>query len=70
GGQGSNGIWDQSTWNFVTADETAPQLVSKSPEGLYLSGVGPGKAYFNMEFDESVKWNHGYVRLHEASGGA
>ncbi|WP_318840812.1 Ig-like domain-containing protein, partial [Paenibacillus sp. BJ-4] len=35
GGQGSNGIWDQSTWNFVTADETAPQLVSKSPEGLY-----------------------------------
>ncbi|WP_068497386.1 Ig-like domain-containing protein [Paenibacillus kribbensis] len=70
GGQGSNSIWDQSTWNFVTANETAPKLVSKTPEGLYLSGVGPGKAYFNMEFNEPVRWNHGYVRLHEASGGA
>ncbi|MEC0238103.1 Ig-like domain-containing protein [Paenibacillus kribbensis] len=70
GGQGSNSVWDKSLWNFVTAEETAPKLVSKSPKGLYLSGVGPGKAYFNMEFNESVRWNRGYVRLHEASGGA
>ncbi|MEK5140786.1 Ig-like domain-containing protein [Paenibacillus sp. FSL M7-0134] len=70
GGQGSNAVWDKSMWNFMTADETAPKLVSKSPEGLYLSGMGPGKAYFNMEFNESVRWDRGYVRLHEASGGA
>ncbi|EHS55191.1 Ig-like domain-containing protein, partial [Paenibacillus sp. Aloe-11] len=70
GGQGSNGIWDESTWNFVTADETAPKLVSKLPEDLYLSGVSLGQAYFEMEFNEPVRWDRGYVRLHEASGGA
>nr|WP_196771893.1 S-layer homology domain-containing protein [Paenibacillus polymyxa] len=70
GGQGSNAVWGKGMWNFVTADKTAPKLVSKSPEGLYLSGVGLGKAYFNMEFNESVRWDRGYIRLHEASGGA
>ncbi|MEC0184875.1 S-layer homology domain-containing protein, partial [Paenibacillus peoriae] len=69
-GQGTNAIWDKNTWSFRTADTTAPKLVSKAPEGLHFSGASLGQAYFNMEFNEPVRWNHGYVRLHEASGGA
>ena len=69
GGQGSNGVWDKNTWNFRTADTTAPKLVSKGPEGLDMSGVSPYDANFVMEFNEPIRWNQGYVRLHEASGG-
>ncbi|MGO4951144.1 Ig-like domain-containing protein [Paenibacillus sp. DRB1-1] len=69
-GQGTNAIWGKNTWSFQTADTTAPKLVKKrSPEGLELSGVGP-YAGFMLEFNEPMKWNQGYVRLHEASGGA
>ncbi|WP_179030875.1 Ig-like domain-containing protein [Paenibacillus kribbensis] len=69
-GQGTNAIWDKNTWNFRTVDVTAPKLVRKiSPEGTELSGAGP-VAGFMMEFNEPMKWNHGYVRLHEVSGGA
>ncbi|MDN4081781.1 S-layer homology domain-containing protein, partial [Paenibacillus polymyxa] len=69
GGQGSNGVWDKNTWNFRTADTTAPKLVRKlSPEDSELSGTGPYVG-FMLEFNEPVKWNHGYIRLHEASGG-
>ncbi|AET57759.1 S-layer domain-containing protein [Paenibacillus terrae HPL-003] len=69
-GQGNNAIWDKNTWSFRTADVTAPKLVRKvSPEGSELSGSGP-VAGFMMEFNEPMKWGQGYVRLHEASGGA
>ncbi|WP_342415801.1 Ig-like domain-containing protein [Paenibacillus sp. FSL R10-2782] len=69
-GQGTNAIWDKDTWSFQTADQTAPKLVNKAPEGPGMSGVSPYDANFMLEFNEPVKWNHGYVRLHEASGGA
>jgi hypothetical protein len=69
-GQGTNAIWDKDTWSFQTADKTAPKLVNKAPEGPDMSGVSPHDANFMLEFNEPVKWNHGYVRLHEASGGA
>ncbi|MEK3950016.1 Ig-like domain-containing protein [Paenibacillus sp. FSL H7-0703] len=69
-GQGTNAIWDKNTWNFQTADTTAPKLVKRrTPEGLELSGAGQ-YAGFILEFNEPMKWNQGYVRLHEASGGA
>ncbi|MEK4457788.1 Ig-like domain-containing protein [Paenibacillus sp. FSL R10-2748] len=69
-GQGTNAIWDKNTWSFRTADTTAPKLVREIlPEGTELSGAGPD-ANFMLEFNEPMKWNHGYVRLHEASGGA
>ncbi|MEC0184850.1 Ig-like domain-containing protein, partial [Paenibacillus peoriae] len=69
-GQGTNAIWDKNTWSFRTADTTAPKLVRKvSPEGTELSGSGP-VAGFKLEFNEPMKWNQGYVRLHEALGGA
>ncbi|MGG4203348.1 Ig-like domain-containing protein, partial [Paenibacillus jamilae] len=69
-GQGTNAIWDKNTWSFRTADTTAPKLVREIlPEGTELSGAGPD-ANFMLEFNEPMKWNRGYVRLHEASGGA
>ncbi|WP_049827426.1 Ig-like domain-containing protein [Paenibacillus maysiensis] len=69
-GQGTNAIWDKNMWNFRTADTTAPKLVRKGPEGPDMSGVSPYDANFMLEFNEPVRWDHGYVRLHEASGGA
>jgi hypothetical protein len=69
-GQGTNAIWDKDMWNFQTADKTAPKLVRKGPEGPDMSGVSPYDANFMLEFNEPVRWDHGYVRLHEASGGA
>ncbi|WP_430493451.1 Ig-like domain-containing protein, partial [Paenibacillus ottowii] len=69
GGQGSNAIWDKNTWSFQTVDMTAPKLVRKLfPEGTELSGTGPYVG-FMLEFNEPVKLNHGYIRIHEASGG-
>ncbi|MGF9643040.1 S-layer homology domain-containing protein [Paenibacillus sp. FSL L8-0502] len=69
-GQGTNAIWDKNTWSFRTADTIAPKLVRKGPEGPDMSGVSPYDANFMLEFNEPVRWEHGYVRLHEASGGA
>ncbi|MCP3745811.1 Ig-like domain-containing protein [Paenibacillus sp. A3M_27_13] len=69
-GQGNNAIWDKDMWTFQTADTIAPKLVRKGPEGPDMSGVSPYDANFMLEFNEPVRWDHGYVRLHEASGGA
>ncbi|MGZ7443166.1 Ig-like domain-containing protein, partial [Paenibacillus sp. TH7-28] len=65
-GQGFGGIRGPWTWNFRTMDQTAPQLVSKSPEGSGAS-LSP---WLNMTFSEPVEWGTGDVILHEAVDGS
>uniref|UniRef100_UPI002FE32DC2 Ig-like domain-containing protein n=1 Tax=Paenibacillus TaxID=44249 RepID=UPI002FE32DC2 len=64
-GQGFGGIYGPGLWSFRTADQTAPQMVSKSPEGsgaISLSGL-------SMTFNEPVQWGTGDVIVHEALDG-
>ncbi|MCA1295778.1 S-layer homology domain-containing protein, partial [Paenibacillus sp. alder61] len=52
-------------WSFRTVDQTAPQMVSKSPEGsgaVLVSGL-------SMTFNEPVQWGTGDVIVHEALDG-
>ncbi|WP_178075865.1 Ig-like domain-containing protein [Paenibacillus oralis] len=65
-GQGFGGIRGPWTWSFRTMDQTAPQLVDKSPEGSGAS-LSP---WLNMTFSEPVKWGTGDVIIHEAADGS